>query len=110
MSQTQWKQLPSHDSRVGPALSAHGDGRLYLVAVTPTGDVVCSTSAECQAGWSAWAVVNGPPGGNVRTAAPRAWGGRSREGNRVNQASAIAPSGCRALSTPPRRSGMFENQ
>ena len=63
MSQTQWKQLPSHDSRVGPALSAHGDGRLYLVAVTPTGDVVCSTSAECQAGWSAWAVVNGPPGG-----------------------------------------------
>lgn len=58
MSQTSWTMLPAFDSKVSPALSAHSDGRLYVVAIAPNGDVGYTTTRSCKDGWAAWGLVN----------------------------------------------------
>lgn len=68
--QIYWMSLPAFNTKISPALSAHGDGRLYVVAIAPNGDVGYTTAKLCQDGWTAWQLVKPQSGSPALTADP----------------------------------------
>jgi hypothetical protein len=54
--QTSWWTLSEMDSYTGPAISGHGDGQLYTVAIAHSG-VVAYSYTDSPFGWSSWEMI-----------------------------------------------------
>jgi hypothetical protein len=59
--QTSWDQLSGCESGSAPAISAHEDGWLYIVAVSPAGQVEFTRIKKLKDDWSNWEIVNSIP-------------------------------------------------